>query len=53
MEPKLILHGGIESTDVDAKAKKEEALEQICNVTYNYLKDNTAIDSVEYAIRVL
>jgi|SRR3989344_719692 len=53
MEPKLILHGGIESTDVDAKTKKEEALEQICTVAYDYLKDNTAIDSVEFAIKML
>ena len=53
MKPKIIVHGGIDSTDVEAKAKKEEALEQICNEAYDYLKDNTAVDSVEFGIKLL
>lgn len=53
MQPKLILHGGIESTEGDTKAEKEQALEHICRAAYDYLKENTAINSVEFAIRML
>ncbi len=54
MEPKLILHGGIESfIDDEEKSQKQEALERICQISYDYLMRGNALDAVEFAIKML
>lgn len=53
---KIILHGGFFSesaTDDDMKARKQAAVKDIVTQAYNYLKNNSALDTVAYAVSLL
>lgn len=53
MEPKIILHGGIEFTEGKSEEKKEKALDTICCAAYGRLMESNALDAVESAITML
>ena len=53
MEPKIILHGGIESKNTRDKEKIENVLEEICQRAYEQLIKTNAVDAVEYAIAIM
>lgn len=53
---KLIIHGGFfseSSTNQETKKAKQDALAEIATLSYEYLKTNTAIKTVAYAISLL
>ena len=54
MEPRIALQGGIEFfLEDDEKSRKQEALNCICEASYAYLLKNSALDAVEFAIKML
>src|SRR3989344_4436134 len=54
LEPKIILHGGIESfIEEHELLQKQEALESVCMASYEFLRKNSALDAVEYSIKML
>ncbi len=54
MEPKIIIHGGIESViEIEEILRKKEALDRICCESYKHLAHNSAVDAVEYAIKLM
>lgn len=53
---KIIIHGGFfseSSTDTKTKTAKQEALVAIVKVSYEYLKNHTATETVVYAVTLL
>lgn len=53
---KLIIHGGFfseSSTNQETKKAKQDALAEIATLSYEYLKANTAIKTVAYAVSLL
>lgn len=53
---KVIIHGGFFSesnTNLDTKKAKQDALSNIVNEAYQYLKNHTALDTVVYAVSLL
>jgi L-asparaginase len=56
MEPKVIIHGGFFSesgTNDDVKRAKQDALREIAEKAYAYLKDNSAVETVAFAVSLL
>lgn len=53
---KLIIHGGFFSesaTNQETKKAKQDALAEIVELSYEYLKSNTALQTVAYAVSLL
>ncbi len=53
---KIIIHGGFfseSSTSQETKKAKQESLTQIAKKSFEYLKENSALDSVVYAVGLL
>lgn len=53
---KIIIHGGFfseSSTDDAMKAKKQEAVKAIVTQAYNFLTNNSALDTAAYAVSLL
>lgn len=53
---KLIIHGGFfseSSTNQETKKAKQDALAEIATLSYEYLKSNSAIKTVAYAVSLL
>lgn len=53
---KLIIHGGFFSesaTNQETKKAKQDALAEIAELSYEYLKSNTALQTVAYAVSLL
>lgn len=56
MEAKIIIHGGFFSesgTNDDVKTAKQQALKEIVEKSYAYLKEHSAIEAVAYAVSLL
>lgn len=56
MEPKIIIHGGFFSesgTNDDVKKAKQNALREIVERSYAYLKEHSAVEAVVYAVSLL
>ena len=53
---KIIIHGGFfseSSTNAETKLAKQQALERIVKYSYDFLKTNSALDTVVYAVSQL
>lgn len=53
---KIIIHGGFFSesdTNDETKSKKQHALRRIVRLSYDFLKENSALDAVAYAVQQL
>jgi len=55
-QPKIIIHGGFfseSSTSRETKLAKQKALQEIVNQAYQFLKTNSALSTVIYAVELL
>jgi len=54
-DPKLIIHGGFfsESTDMNLKRAKQEALADIVSRAHAYLQNHSAVETVVFAVSLL
>ncbi len=52
MKPKLIIHGGVHCK-VATQAMKKSSIKEIYEKTLEFLQNHSALDSVEYAVKML
>lgn len=56
MEPKIIIHGGFfseSSSSAEMRAAKQNALREIADKAFSFLKEHTAADTVVYTVSLL